>query len=77
VNVKKKFKPKSGIVSPANLLKGNMQYAEEQERLKLLEEFYNDPVEFIADYYTDAQSLKIRKELLEEWVDPWNEERCC
>jgi len=38
--MKKKFKPKSGILSPSNELKGNMQYAEEGERLKLLEEFW-------------------------------------
>jgi len=45
----------------------------------LLEEFYNDPVKFMGDYYTDKQKLKIRKDLLDEWVDvdPWNEERCC
>jgi len=73
----KKFKPKSGIISLPNLLKGNMQYAEEQERLKLLEAFYNDPVKFMDDYFSDAQKLKIRKQLLDEWVDPWNSERCC
>jgi hypothetical protein len=65
--MKKKFKPKSGIVSPENLLKGNMQYAEEQERVKLLEEFYNDPVKFMNDYYTDKQKLKIKNELMYEW----------
>lgn len=77
--MKKKFKPKSGILSPSNELKGNVQYVEEGERLKLLEEFYNDPVKFMGDYYTDKQKLKIRKDLLDEWVDvdPWNEERCC
>lgn len=71
--VKKKFKPKSGIFSTSNQLIGNMQYAEEKERLKLLEEFYNDPVKFMDDYYTDDQKLKIRKDLLGEWVDPLNE----
>jgi len=71
--MKKKFKPKSGILSPSNELKGNMQHAEEGERLKLLEEFYNDPVKFMDDYYTDDQKLKIRKDLLGEWVDPLNE----
>ena len=67
--VKKKFKPKFGIILPSNQLKGNMQYAEEEERVKLLEEFYNDPMKFMGDYYTDDQKLKIRKDLLDEWVD--------
>jgi hypothetical protein len=40
--------------------------------VKLLEEFYNDPVKFMNDYYTDKQKLKIKLELMYDWdpVDP-------
>jgi hypothetical protein len=65
--VKKKFKPKFGIISPSSQLKGPIQYVEEEERVKLLEEFYDDPMKFMGDYYTNDQKLKIKKDLL-GWI---------
>ena len=70
---KKKFVPKESVKLPSNMIHGNWIMAEEKERLKLLEELYKDPVEFLNNYFTDEQ-VKIIKN---EFIDDWNEDRCC
>lgn len=70
---KKKFIPKKSVKLPSNMIHGNWIMAEEKERLKLLEELYKDPVDFLQTYFTDEQVKIIKKGLM----DDWNEGRCC
>lgn len=70
---KKKFIPKESVKLPREGINGVGDWAEEKERLKLLEELYKDPVGFLNNYFTDEQ-VKIIKN---EFIDDWNQDRCC
>lgn len=74
---KKKFIPKESVKLPPHTLNGPLSYAEERERLKLLGELYNDPIQFLNDYFTDDQMKMITKKIVKDAEDSWNTERTC
>lgn len=66
---KKKFIPKESVKLPPHTINEIWSCAEEKERLKLLGELYNDPVQFLNDYFTDDQMKMIAKEIVKDAED--------
>lgn len=66
---KKKFVPKESVKLSREWINGVWDCAEEKERLKLLEELYRDPLQFLETYFTDDQKEMITKKIVSDWQE--------